>query len=213
MLDGTTLRGVKEWCKRHMGWLAVVFAALALMLLVVVGFQAVMLYSEDWRPAFGSLPEYLAALGSFSTFGVLWFAAREWRRGERERRDREAGQARLIVVEHQPFIDRSYGGMNPPPPRRRDVVIHNRSSEPVFALHIEEYATGSDIRVFQSSASGRVAPSDMAMLASGQSTEPLGVLGGEAHTPSTEHVEFLFTDPRQARWRKRGNGEPERVLG
>ncbi|OBI53588.1 hypothetical protein [Mycobacterium sp. E787] len=203
---------MKEWIKRHICWLALAFAALALVLLVVVGVQAVMLYSENWRPAFGSLPEYLAALGSFATFGVLWFAAREWRRGERERRDREAGQARLIVAEHEPFINRSYSGMDPPEPGRRNVVIHNRSTEPVFALHIEEYATGSDVRVFQNSASGRIAPSDMAVLAADQSTEPLGILGGDPHTPSTEHVEFMFTDPRQARWRKRGNGEPERAL-
>jgi hypothetical protein len=127
---------VKEWCKRHTGLLAVVFAVLNLVLLVVVAFQAWMLHSEGWRPALGSFPEYLAALGSFATFGVLWFAAREWRRGESERRDSEAGQARLIVVDHVPHVDRSYGGQNPPPPGRRNVVIHNRSTEPVFGRAI-----------------------------------------------------------------------------
>jgi hypothetical protein len=206
---------VKEWCKHHLGLLAVVFTVLTLALLVIVGIQAVMLYNEDFRPALGNFAEYLTALGSLSTFGVLWFAAREWRRGESERRDSEAGQARLIVVDHVPHVDRSFGGQNPPPPGRRNVVIQNRSTEPVFGLHIEEYATGSDVRVFQHSANAgvRVAPRDMAVLAAGQSTDPIGVLGGDVDTPSTEHVEFLFTDPRQARWRKHGNGEPERVLG
>jgi hypothetical protein len=65
--------------------------------------------------------------------------------------NREMGQAQLIVVEHVPHEDRTWGGMNPPAPGRRDVVIHNRSSKPVFGLHVEEYATGSDVRVFQSS--------------------------------------------------------------
>ena len=50
--------------------------------------------------------------------------------------------------------NRAWGGMNPPAPGRRDVVIRNRSSEPVFGLH----------------------------------------------------VEFSFTHPRQARWRRLGNG-------
>ena len=91
-------------------------------------------------------------------------------------------------------------------------MIHNRSTEPVFGLHIEEYATNSDVRVFQGTASGRVAPRDIAVLAAGESTEPLGVEGGDEETPSTEQVEFSFTDPRQAMWRRRGNGPPKRVL-
>jgi uncharacterized membrane protein len=150
---------VKKWCKRHTRLLAVVFAVLTLVLLVVVAFQTWMLYCEGWRMALGSFPEYLAALGSFATFGVLWFAAREWRRAESERRDSEAGQARLIVADHEPHVPRSFGGQNPPASGRRNVVIHNRSTEPVFGLHIEEYATASDVRVFQHSAAGvRVPP-------------------------------------------------------
>ena len=63
------------------------------MLVVVVCVQAAMLHSKGWRISMGSFPEYLAAVGSFATFGVLWFTAREFRRGQRERRDREMGQA------------------------------------------------------------------------------------------------------------------------
>jgi hypothetical protein len=52
----------------------------------------------------------------------------------------------------------------------------------------------------------------MPVLDAGVSTEPLGVHGGEPETPSTEYVEFSFTDPQQAMWRRRGNGPPERLL-
>lgn len=160
-------RRVSKWWKRNAGWLAIVFAAMALVLFAVVGFQAWMLHSKGWRMAVGSLPEYLAALASLAIFGVLWLTASQWRRGQRERCDRESGQARLIIVEHVPRADGSFGGGDPPPLGRRDVVIHNRSSEPVFELRIEEYATGSDVRVFQSSAGGRARPADVAVLAAG----------------------------------------------
>ncbi len=89
------------------------------------GFQAWMLHSKGWRMAMGSFPEYLAALGSLATFGVLWLAVYEWRRGQRERRDNEMGQARLIVVEHEPHVDKSFGGMDQPPAARRNVLIRN----------------------------------------------------------------------------------------
>jgi hypothetical protein len=46
--------------------LAVVFAVLTLVLLVVVAFQTWMLYCEGWRMALGSFPEYLAALASMT---------------------------------------------------------------------------------------------------------------------------------------------------
>jgi hypothetical protein len=179
---------------------------------MVVCFQAAMLHSRGWRMVMGSFPEYLAAVGSLATFGVLWFAASEWRRGERERRDREARQAELIVVDHRSLPDHSFGGQDAPPPGRRDVLIHNHSTEPVFGLHVMEFAAGSDVRVFQTrAAGGRMAPLDIAILAAGQSTVPFGVLGGDAETPNMEHVEFSFTDRRQVTWRRRGNGPPERV--
>lgn len=208
------MKKVWTWWKRRASWLAISFAALALVLVAVICVQAAMLHSRGWRMSLGTLPEYLAAVGSLATFGVLWFTAAEFRRGQRERRDREAGQAQLIVVEHVPYEDHTWGGSNPPAPGRRDVVIRNRSKEPVFGLHIEEYASGSDVRVFQRSARAgvRVAPSDLAVLAAGEATVPLGVLGGDEQISSTEHVEFSFTDPRQRRWRRRGNGQPERVL-
>jgi hypothetical protein len=43
------------------------------VLVVVVCVQAAMLHSKGWRISMGSFPEYLAAVGSFATFGVLWF--------------------------------------------------------------------------------------------------------------------------------------------
>jgi hypothetical protein len=80
-------------------------------------------------------------------------------------------------------------------------------------LDIAVYATDSDVRVFQHAAQTRVARGGLAVLAAKDATEALGVHGGDPKTPSTEHVEFSFTDARQVRWRRRGNGPPERLPG
>lgn len=62
---------VRNWCKRHVDWLTVTFAILALALFVVVCFQAWMLRSQGWRVALGTVAEWLsAAFTGIAAIGV-----------------------------------------------------------------------------------------------------------------------------------------------
>jgi hypothetical protein len=141
---------VKGWYERHAGWLAILFASLAFILLAVVSVQAVMLHSRGWRLVMGSLPEWvsaggtvIAAFGVLAAFGSLRIVRREWESQQAERRDELANQARLIVVEDVPRAE-----MVPPAnqarprpdgkPEYRYVVIRNHSQEPVFNVRIPD---------------------------------------------------------------------------
>jgi hypothetical protein len=73
---------VKDWCKRHAGWLAIIFAVLALVLFGVVCVQAWMLHSRGWRIALGTVPEWgsaaftgIAAIGVLAAFGTCGLSA------------------------------------------------------------------------------------------------------------------------------------------
>ncbi|WP_133054444.1 hypothetical protein [Mycolicibacter algericus] len=210
-----------------------------LMLGVVVAVQAAMLHARGWRIALGSVPEWLAAFGTFAAFGALLIAAREWRAGQDERRslederraadaerralaatreaerqDNEVSQARLIIVEHVPYEDRTWGGSDPPPPSQRQVVIRNRSTAPVFHLHIEDHPSGNDdVYVFQNFAHARGRPADIPVLAADDATAAITVAGNAGEAPSTEYVEFTFTDARGTNWRRIGSNQPVRLIG
>lgn len=204
---------MREWCKRRAGTLAIVFAGATVALIVVVCFQAAMLHARGWRIPLGTLPEWLAGVGSLATLGVLWLAVFEWRRGQRERRDNEAAQARLIIAEHAPYVDRTWGGMDAPPPASRNVLVRNHSDAPIVKLNVEEHPTRYEgVRVFQRFAHARGRPAEIDVLSGGQATAELGVDGNNGDTPSTECIEFTFTDARGLRWRRLGSAQPERVV-
>jgi hypothetical protein len=82
-------RAVQRW-KRHAGVLSVVFAVVALTLLVVVVVQALMLRSRGWTVQWqwGNVAEWVAGVGTLAAFGALFYAAREWGIAHAERRDR-----------------------------------------------------------------------------------------------------------------------------
>lgn len=139
-----------EWWKRNASWLSVVFAILALALLVVVCVEAAMLHSHGWRIALGTMPEWvsaaftgIAAIGVLAAFDNLRIVRREWESQQADRRDELAKQARLIGVEAVPRAE-----MVPPAnevpvrpdgkPEYRYVVIRNHSQEPVFNVRIPD---------------------------------------------------------------------------
>jgi hypothetical protein len=207
------------------------FVAATVVLIVVVCFQAAMLHSKGWRTPLGTLPEWITAFGVVAAFLTLWVAARGFQSAEKERqsleeerqalaatreaerRDHVISQARLIIVEHAPHVPLAWGGQDPPAPGRRDVLIRNHSDAPIFNLHIEGHPTGNDdVLLSQNFATGRSRPADMAVLAADQATELLIVEGSDADTPSTEYVEFTFTDARGARWRRLGSQQPIQEL-
>jgi membrane protein implicated in regulation of membrane protease activity len=138
--------------KRHAGWIAVALGVLSLALLAVVGFQAWMLRSQGWRIVLGALPDWVTAVltgvtafGVLAAFGTLRIGRKEWETHQKERRDQQANQARLIIVEALKRAD-----MVPPAntaavmpdgrPEYRYVVIRNHSQEPVFNVQIADGA-------------------------------------------------------------------------
>src|SRR5690348_11754401 len=100
MLLDSTFGAMDGWWRRIqwpivalLGWcLAGVFGALA-------GIQRVELDKQHFLVQWGNAAEWLAGVGTVAGFGALFYAAREWGAAQGERRDREAEQARLVVVE------------------------------------------------------------------------------------------------------------------
>lgn len=217
--------------------LAITLGAMVLVLSGGFGIQASMLHT-NWRIDLGTLPDWLAGLGTIAAFITLIFVARQWKASETdrqaleterravdterralaaareaERHDFEASQARLIIVEQEPHVDHSWGGSNPPPPSRRNARIVNRSSAPVFHLRIEQEPRefAAEVTVLEILRQGRGAP-DGPVFSPGESTERLLVAGNSGDTPSTEYVAFIFTDARGVQWRRVGSGQPVRLL-
>jgi hypothetical protein len=143
----------------------------------------------------------LAGLGAVAAFGALLIAALEWRQSQAERRDREADQARLIVATFEGLIMKDI-------PRKR-VTIRNHSDKPVFTVRIYGIPTkDGDGRAN----GGADAEYKQAVLSPGDATDPHAVGGDYSSTPIAEVVNFSFTDAHGRRWRRKGGGQPKRVL-
>ena len=236
------IRGVAEWWERHAGNILILLAVLALLVVIAVqaamlqmqGWRVQLGSLADWVQALGTV----AAFGALIFAGREWksnerdrtalerdrqIAEEERQTADRERqalaeqrederRDYEMSQARVVIVQPAPYEDVTFGGSDPPPAENREVVIHNHSGSPIFNIHIRSNPGGGDIHVFQVYASGGDRPADREVLPPNESTAKLYVVGGAVGTPSTEHIEFTFTDARGLRWLKRGSGQPVRLL-
>jgi hypothetical protein len=210
--------GVRQWWHRHAGVLAVAFALLAMLLAVVVVVQAVMLRTRGWGVPIGNVAEWIAAVGALAAFGALFYAATEWRAAQVERRDSEAEQARLIIVEPvEP--DRSSGSLRWIK-HFDEFVVRNYSASPVFNLDVESLDDSPDALVYQNvrvpstqRQSEMSRPSRVPVLQAGRATEPLNLVGGGAGVPKIQHLTFAFTDAKGRRWRRTGTDQPERSSG
>jgi hypothetical protein len=69
--------------------LLVVIGSIAAILATAVVVQAMMLYQQGWRVAWGTMPEWLAAFGGAATVGTLILA---WLVYQRDKQHREADQ-------------------------------------------------------------------------------------------------------------------------
>lgn len=78
-------------------WRALTFASASLsaVLGVVVVVQAAMLHARGWRIAWGTMPDWLAALGGLATVGALFVA---WRVYQRDVDSRQRQQAENITA-------------------------------------------------------------------------------------------------------------------
>lgn len=138
-------RGMSWW--RHTWWrvLAILGWSIAAAFAVTSAIQSIQLADTHLRIEWGNAAEWSASvfggLAAVAGFGALFYAAREWSAGQAERRDNDADQARLIMVEP------ADQGINAQPvwqfPADDDVVIHNRSDAPVCPVSTASSRTRS----------------------------------------------------------------------
>lgn len=231
---------MKLWWKRHSGVLAVVFATTTALLVVVVGYQALMLHDRGWRWDLGTVPAWLSGIGAFATFGALWVATQQWKLGQADRRladeerralaaaregenhDQHIRQARLVIVEQ---FDLLLGVGRPNP--NRHVVIRNHSNDPVFNLHIDPTSPKNRYILMEELTSApdssgiladhdrhyRHSAPDIPVLSPGLATYVIYPSGGiPRDEPATEYVGFSYTDVRGARWHRLGSEQPVQIL-
>lgn len=215
MLVRVTVPGVKVWRA-----LAVTLAA---MLSVLGGGLLIHAGVVEWggEPQFGNVAEWIAAVGTVAAFGALFLAVREWLAGQAERRDEEANQARLIIVE--PAVEGSYSG---------ELVVRNRSGSPVFNVFFQ---IGETARRMTAAKADWVTPGEMyigigsegiEVLIPGAEFGPLRVdralkptnpkmvpvITARGDTPFPRSVVFTFTDVRGRQWKRVGGDQPVRVV-
>lgn len=149
-----------------------------------------------------------AAATTAAVIVALWISHRDARRVDRERRDAEKGQARLVTVE-APWG--SGGGVT--------ITVTNRSLQPIFGLELDSVTNIDDPEL-----AWRIPPT---IHGARQSIDVLG-----AGEPWTTYAEFLdangqrdrlrpgasiavdisFHDASGLTWRKRTNSDPVRVI-
>ncbi|WP_100460808.1 hypothetical protein [Mycobacteroides abscessus] len=196
-----------KWWKRYTGVIAVVLAILVVILGMAVAAQAVMLYRASWRPALGTFPDWLVALGSLATFAVVAFAAREWRDGQSERRVRVGDQARLIVIQPN----------NPQDPEDESVVVWNHSDAPIYdvmvftlARYFRPDGSPNEVKYFMEEIAD---PTEAyaGVLPPKAGTYPaldVNPTDREEHASSISFAAVTFTDALGRRWWRFGRGEP-----
>lgn len=209
-----------SWWQRHAPKLAVALTITCIALLAIVIVQAEMLYLQGWRLNNGSVPDWIAGIGSLAAFGALYFAASEWRSAHRAKRDSEANQARLVSVERlesaEPFT----------------YAIRNRSHSSVFDLYFHDGETASRMNELhpRTHTGGKQAYSGIGrtgwdVLAPDQATGPISttivlVAGTQEPLslpiaqipPSVDAVVFSFTDAEGRRWKRTGIDKLERIF-
>jgi hypothetical protein len=142
-----------------------------------------------------------------AAFGALFFAANEWRQSQAVRRDTEAGQARLIVIESV-ARERGWAG--------DDLVatIRNHSSAPVVDIRVTRVGGPGALGYFpadRSSANFKIEPVYQAVLPPGDAIPPFrfSLFG---FSGKFSWIRVTFTDANGRRWQRDGNDQPQRQL-
>jgi hypothetical protein len=138
------------------------------------------------------------ALGTFAAVVVaLWVSNRNTRQQRAEQADREAGQARLIIMD----VYRAAG--------RWWVRTANHSTAPVFDVQIDEVRHKVGTSKIES-VPGH--PAELAKLAAGQDNDRAVAVGNGVNPSIGDVVVLRFLDARGLRWRRVGTAQPQRVL-
>ncbi|MDO3298788.1 hypothetical protein P5V47_08790 [Mycobacteroides abscessus subsp. massiliense] len=176
--------------------------------------QRIELHDRHLYVNWGSVPDWLAGLGAFAAFGVLFLALHEWRAAQCERRDREGDQARLIIPE-------GVGGGK--------FVIRNHSQAPVFNVDCFSEMKSKTIRSAEQHEWFHMTLRTP-VLRPGEATAPYvseddeedknadakNVQGKKATAadylvvPVGELATITFTDAHGRPWRRLGSGQPIR---
>lgn len=157
-------------------------------------------------PNWGSVAEWVAALGTLAAFGALAIAVSEWRSSR-------SNQARLIVPQPARESDDPDAAWL----ADDDIVLVNQSDRPVFDVHIGVHEkVADDLIVWESLRVNNVqAPARRAILRPGKSTGNLTIVGTiegtlEAANPRRDYLAFSFTDANGRRWHRVGIQAPIR---
>lgn len=195
---------------RRIRWpiIALVGCSLAIVFGVTAAIQRIELQDRHLHIEWGNTAEWVAGVGTFAAFGVLLVAALQWRSDQADRRDHEADQARLIIIE--PVKPRNA------PPNESHVVVRNHSSAPVFDLTVssDKYVGGAvelipvEIKPLKPA---RDSP-HQSVLPPGKETGVFRVIGVWPGFGSIDFVTVSFTDANNRRWERQGISEPKRVL-
>lgn len=174
---------------------------------LIVGSQAVMLYRDAWRPALGTFPDWMAGIGSLATFGALAFAAREWRATQAERRERTGDQARLVVI--QPSDPKDF--------RDESVVVWNHSEAPIYDVmvftlrrYFRPDGSADEVKYFLEEIADP-AEAYAGVLPPKTATDPpldVNPVDREEHASSISFAAVTFTDAHGRRWWRFGRGQP-----
>lgn len=151
--------------------------------------------------AWGTVANVAAAVGTVgATVAAVWIAIRDGRQRERDRKDEQAAQARLVSVE----VDRAilFGAV---------IRVTNHSSAPVFAVRVEHVHTSPDPLSFgfadQRREWARIDPGDEVSvtcnlyLKDGRNLSPVGDM-------TLVSADVSFVDVNGLRWRRWGNTPP-----
>lgn len=207
-------RWVNRLWDRHINEFACLFTALTLIFGLIAVIQRFELYDRHLGLDWGTVPDWLAGASSLIAIGALTVAVWEWRSGQVERRDREADQARLVIVElAKPEPVSAYE--DPNQLRSQRLLAKNHSTSPVFNLQVNSMEDcDQDVLVWEDPVSRRSAfstPSLYPVLATGEGTRTMFVAGSYEGRTDIETIEFTFTDAVGQDWRRVGNRPPVRL--
>jgi hypothetical protein len=186
---------------------------------VVAVIQRIELQDKHLHVQWGSVPDWVQAVGTIAAFGALLYAAREWRDGQTERRDREADQARLVLAER--YLQEFWGG---PPSHQQFVVVRNHGRSPVVDVELQLRSPDSRVHTnvgdFPVRLWGAVR---WPVLEPGETTDvanldiPFDMVNEHDDvrwtTRAVDLVVLNYTDAHGRRWQRIGSDQPVRVFG
>lgn len=170
-------------------------------LVVAVAFTTGLAFRKSDTLEFGTAGEWVGGLASAIAVGVaLWVAIRDGRLREEDRKDQQAAQARLVIVESTPDM---FGGII-------RVRVTNQSESPIFAVIVEAVHVSPDpLRVrFPEEHSWPRLDAKEAVTAVFRSYRMDQRVLADVREPNRASADISFVDSAGLRWRRWANTPP-----